>query len=164
MLYYPCPVKQTEMQILTRQQAVKRNLRNLTLCEWMCYEAENVVKHNSTDVSVWDRKLVNRSRPGDVRLWWIHEFGSQFLPMYCKLYEKERMEEGEYELTAVEVNLMRMFKHDRLGEIQRKIILGSSKFFFIIKGDGDFDYCVIPITFEEVVDLVFNGKANQFLN
>lgn len=152
------------MQIISRQEGVKRNLRNLTLHEWMCYEAESVVKHNFCDIAVHDKKLLNKMRPGDTRLWIISEFGSHFLPMYCKLYEKYRQEESEYELSVAEVHMMRFLKNDRLGEIQSKIARATSKFYFITKGFGRYDYSVTSASFGIVLDLVFNGKANQFLN
>lgn len=152
------------MQIISRQENVKRNLRNLMLHEFMCYEAESVVKHNWTDVAVHDKKIINKMRPGDTRLWIISEMGSNFPPMYCKLYEKRRQEESEYDLSVVEVHMMRFLRNDRLGEMQSKIARATSKFYFITKGSGEYDYSVTPAAFDDVLDLVFNGKATQFLN
>jgi len=152
------------MQFISRQESVKRNLRNLTLHEWMCYEAENVVKHNWVDIAVHDKEIINKMRPGDTRLWIISELGSNFLPLYCKLYEKHRQEESEYELSVAEVHMMRFLRGDRLGEIQSKIARATSKFYFITKGFGGYDYSVTPATFGSVLDMVFCGKANQFLN
>ena len=130
----------------------------------MCYEAENVVKHNWVDIAVHDKKIINKMRPGDTRLWIISELGSNFLPLYCKLYEKHRQEESEYELSVAEVHMMRFLRGDRLGEIQSKIARATSKFYFITKGFGGYDYSVTPATFGSVLDMVFCGKANQFLN
>ena len=100
----------------------------------MCYEAESVVKHNWTDVAVHDKKIINKMRPGDTRLWIISELGSNFLPMYCKLYEKYSQDESDYELSVAEVHMMRFLKNDRLGEMQSKIARATSKFYFITKG------------------------------
>ena len=162
---YTCQVQSQQlMQIISRQESVKRNLRNLTLHEFMCYEAESVVKHNWTDVAVHDKKIINKMRPGDTRLWIISEMGSNFLPLYCKLYEKYKQEESEYDLSVVEVHMMRFLKNDRLGEMQSKIARATSKFYFITKGFGKYDYSVTPASFGSVLDFVFSGKANQFLN
>lgn len=152
------------MQIISRQESVKRNLRNHTLHEWMCFESESVVLHNWTDVAVHDKKILNSMRPGDTRLWMIHEFGSLFLPMYCKLYEKRKQEESEYDFSSVEVHLLRLAKDDRLGSAQSKILRATGKFYFITKGHGEYDYSVVPADFCSVMDLVFCGKASQFLN
>jgi hypothetical protein len=60
--------------------------------------------------------------------------------------------------------MMRFLKNDRLGEMQSKIARATSKFYFITKNFGRYDYNVSPANFGSVLDLVFSGKANQFLN
>lgn len=152
------------MQIISRQEPVKSILRNKTLHEWMCFESETVIKYNWCDVAVHDRKIVNKMRPGDTRLWIINEFGSHFLPMYCKLYEQQKQEESEYDFSVIEVHMLRFMKDDRLAVTQNEIARATSQFYFITKGDGDYDYSVTPTNFNAVLDLVFCGKANQFLN
>lgn len=150
-------------QIISRQETCKVVSKKQTLHEWMCYEAESVVQHNFSDVAVWDRKLVNKTNTGETRLWWIHAFGSQFLPMYCRVSEKAKAENSMYEFSAVEINLLRLFKEDQFSKIQNKIILETSKFFFITKGSDEFHYDITPTTFREAANLVFCGKANLFL-
>jgi hypothetical protein len=151
-------------QIISRQEPVKRNLRNHTLYEWMIFEAENIVRHNWSDVAVHDQKLLNKMRPGDTRLWIISEFGSHFLPMYCKLYEKQKQEESEYTFSSVEVHLMRFVKDDRLGQMQSKLLRASSKFYFITKGYGLYDSVITPSDFRSVMDLVFCGNASHIID
>lgn len=151
------------MQVLSRQEIVKRIPRNYTLHEWMCFESESVVKHNWTDVAVHDRKILDAMRPGDTRLWIISEFGSQFLPLYCKLYEKRKQEESEYDFSAIEVIMLRFVKDDRLAEMQSKIARDGSKFYFITKGQSKYDHFVVPTDYYNVMDLVFCGKVNRFL-
>jgi hypothetical protein len=150
-------------QIISRQEPVKTILRNKTIHEWMCFESESIVKHNWTDVAVHDRKILNKMRCGDTRLWHIHELGSLFLPMYCMLHEKQKQEEAEYEFSSVEIHAFRLLKEDRLGQIQAKIMLDTGKFYFITKGGGDYDYSVVPADFGSVLDLIFCGKANFLL-
>ena len=152
------------MQIISRQEPVKQIPRNKTLHDWMCFEAEDIVLHNWTDVAVHDRKILSKMRYGDTRLWVISELGSIFLPMYCKLYEKQKQEEAEYEFSSVEIYALRLLKSDRLSEMQSKITQATGRFYFITKGSGNYDYNVVPTNFGSLVDLVFCGKANQFLN
>ncbi len=102
-------------------------------------------------------------RPGDTRLWIISEFGSQFLPLYCKLYEKRKQEESEYDFSAIEILMLRYVKDGRLAAMQRKIALSSSKFYFITKTSSDYGGLVVPASYRDVMDLVFNGKINRFL-
>lgn len=152
------------MQIISRQEKVKSNFRNCTLHEWMCFESENIVKHNWTDIAVHDRKILNKMRPGDTRLWIISEVGSNFLPMYCKLFEKERQEESEYDLSLVEIHMLRFLKEDNFSKVYNKVMRNSFKFYFITKGDCDYNYSVVETTFDDVVNLAFCGKANFLLN
>jgi hypothetical protein len=151
------------MQILSRQETVKRIPRNQTLHEWMCFESEEIVKHNWTDVAVHDRKILNSMRPGDTRLWIISEFGSHFLPLYCKLYEKRKQEESEYDFSAIEIFMLRYVKDNRLAAMQSKIALSSTKFYFITKTSSEYNGIVAPASYRDVMDLVFNGKVNRFL-
>lgn len=163
MVGYPCSRISKVAVLLTRQEPQKTKPKKLSLADWMCYEAELVVQENFTDVAVWDRKLVNRTNPHETRLWWIHAFGSQFLPLYCRISQKIKTDGGLHELSAVEINLLRLFREDSLSKIQNKIILSTSKFFFITKGCNEFDYCVKPAKFREVANLVFVGKADLYL-
>ena len=151
-------------QIISRQEPAKRVPRNKTLHEWMCFEAEDIVRHNWTDISCHDRKILDKMRPGDTRLWMIHELGSLFLPMYCKLYEKRKQEESEYEFSSVEIHMLRLMKDDRLASVQNKIIRDTARFYFIRKGSGDYDYDITPSDFRSVVDFVFCGKASAYLD
>ena len=151
-------------QILSRQEPVKRLPRNKTLHEWMCFEAEDVIKNNWTDVAVHDRKLLGKMRPGDTRLWVIHEFGSLFLPCYCKLYEKRKQEEQEYVFSSLEINMMRLIRADELGSLQSKIIRKSARFYFITKGFGDYDGLITPSDFRSVANLVFRGKISPCID
>ena len=148
--------------IISRQETVKRDLRNKTLHEWMCCEAEQIVRHNWTDIAIHDRKLIGKMRAGETRLWGIYELGSIFLPLYCRMSEKVKQETHEYELSSVEVFMMRFFQETPIGELQADF-MRSTKFYFITKGSSDYDYNVVPTTFLDVVDLVFCGKANRFL-
>lgn len=129
----------------------------------MCFESEEVIKHNWTDVAVHDRKILNKMRPGDTRLWIISEFGSQFLPLYCKLYEKQKQEDCEYSFSTVEIYMLRFVKDGRLAEAQNKIRRKTSKFYFITKGDCNYAGLVSPASYSDVMDLVFCGKINRFL-
>ena len=151
------------MQIISRQESVKTVLRNQTLHEWMCFESEDIVRHNWCDVAVHDRKIVNKMRSGDTRLWVISEIGSVFLPMYCKLYEKQKQEEAEYELSSVQIHMLRFLKNDRLGATQSEIARKTSRFYFITKGNGEYDYSISATNFSAVLDLVFCGSVNHFL-
>ncbi|MGA1645964.1 MAG: hypothetical protein ACO4AV_13405 [bacterium] len=151
-------------QIISRQETCKVNFKKQTLHEWMCFEAENVVKYNWTDVAIHDKKILDRMLPGETRLWIISELGSVFLPMYCKLTEKTSNEYLNHSFSGVEVHMMRFFKEDQLGTIQSKITRDTSSFYFIAKGHGLHSYSVVPVDFMSVMDLVFCGKANLFLN
>jgi hypothetical protein len=151
-------------QIISRQEPVKRVLRNKTLHEWMCFEAEDVILHNWTDVAVHDKKILGRMRPGETRLWMISELGSLFLPMYCKLYEKQKQEESEYDFSSVEIHMLRLVKDDRLGAAQNKITRKTARFYFITKGACEYDYSIVATDFRSVMDLVFCGKASQFID
>lgn len=151
-------------QILSRQEPVKRLPRNKTLHEWMCFEAEDIIKNNWSDVAVHDRKLLGKMRPGDTRLWMIHEFGSLFLPCYCKLYEKRKQEEEEYVFSSLEINMMRLIRADELGNLQSKIMRKSARFYFITKGFGDYDGLITPSDFRSVANLVFRGKISPYID
>ena len=152
------------MQIISRQESVKKILRNMTLHEWMCFEAEDTVIHNWTDVAVHDRKILNKMRQGDTRLWIISELGSCFLPLYCKMYEKQKQEEDEYEFSAVEVYFARFIEGNRLASRQNSIFRKTAKFYFITKGSGEYDYSVVPVSFLDAVDFVFCGQGSSFID
>jgi len=128
----------------------------------MCFEAENVVKHNWTDVAVHDRKIIEKMRAGDTRLWAVYELGSAFLPMYCRNHEKTNDQNTQHEFAAVEVFMMRFFKEHAIGLVEGTF-RRNTKFYFITKGHSDYDYDVVPTTIFDVVDLVFCGKANHLL-
>ena len=151
-------------QIISRQETVKLALKKHKLHEWMCFEAENVVKHNWTDVAIHDKKILDKMIPGETRLWIIYELGSVFLPLYCKLTEHYVLNELNYSFSAVEVYLLRFAKEDALGSVQSKIARATSNFYFIAKGCDDYHYSVTSADFLSVMDFVFCGKANLFLN
>ena len=151
-------------QIISRQEPVKRVPRNKTLHQWMCFEAEDVVRYNWADVACHDLTTINKMRPGDTRLWVIHELGSLFLPLYCKMHEKRKQEESEYEFSSLEINMLRMMKDDPLASIQNKIIRETAQFYFIRKGFGNYDYNITPSDFRSVMDFTFCGKASRYLD
>jgi hypothetical protein len=151
------------MQLISLQEKLKQVFHKQTLHEWMCFESEDTVKHNWTDVAVHDRKIVNKMRHGETRLWIISEFGSQFLPMYCKLGEKKLQESRSYVFSSVEIHMLRFMKETNFGKLQAKALRASSKFYFITKGSSEYNYIVAPTDFRAVMDLVFCGSANQFL-
>lgn len=151
-------------QIISRQETCKVAFKKQTLHEWMCFEAENVVKHNWTDVAIHDKKILDKMLPGEIRLWIIYELGSVFLPMYCKLNEKHSSSNPAHDFSAVEVHMLRFLKEDQFGNIQSKIARATSSFYFITKGFDSHSYSVISTNYESVVDLVFCGKANLFLS
>ncbi|MEY3683207.1 MAG: hypothetical protein RLZZ289_1743 [Bacteroidota bacterium] len=149
--------------IISRQEIVKRDPRKKNLHEWMCFAAEDVVKHNWTDVAIHDRKILEKMRHGETRLWAIYELGSAFLPMYCRNHENKHSGATQHEFSAVEVFLMRFFKEHEMGQVEASF-RKHTKFYFITKGSSDYDYTIIPTTIFDVVDLVFCGQANHLLN
>lgn len=149
--------------IISRQEIVKRDPRKKNLHEWMCFAAEDVVKHNWTDVAIHDKKILEKMRPGETRLWAIYELGSAFLPMYCKNSENRHLDAAPHEFAAVEVFMMRFFKEHEIGQVEASF-RKSTKFYFITKGFSEYDYLVTPSTLSDVVDLVFCGTANHLLN
>lgn len=150
------------LTIISRQETVKRDLRKKDLHQWMCFEAESIVRHNWTDIAVHDRRIIEKMRPGETRLWAIYELGSAFLPMYCKNSENTFSCERQQEVSAVEIFMMRFFKQDEIGQLE-KTFRDSTKFYFVTKGSSNYDYLVAPSTIADVVDLVFCGKGNSFL-
>lgn len=151
-------------QIISRQETCKIAFKKQTLHEWMCFEAENVVKYNWSDIAVHDKKILDKMLPGETRLWIISELGSIFLPMYCKLTERYVLNDLNYVFSAVEVHMLRFAKEDSLGSVVGKIARSSSNFYFIAKGNSLYDYTIVPSSFSDAMDLVFCGKANLFLN
>ena len=149
--------------IISRQETVKRDPRKKNLHEWMCFTAEDVVKHNWTDVAIHDKKILEKMCPGETRLWAIYELGSAFLPMYCRTYENRHSNATQHEFAAVEVFMMRFFKEHEMGQMEA-CFRKHTKFYFITKGVCDDDYLIIPSTLSSVVDLVFCGNANYLLN
>lgn len=151
-------------QIFSRQETCKVAIRKQTLQEFLVYEAENVVRHNWSDVAIYDQRIVEKMNPGETRLWIIWELGSLMPAMYCKLTEKESMTKTEHCFSAVECYMMRFVKEGPLCDIQSRIARETSKFYFVTKGHGNYDYSVAPATFRSVMDLVFCGGANSFLD
>lgn len=150
--------------IFSRQETAKVALKKKTLHEWMIYEAENVVRFNFSDIAIHDKRILDKMLPNETRLWIIWEFGSQLLPMYCKLTEQYVLTELNYVFSAVEVHMLRFAKEDPFSDIQNKIARATSSFYFITKGYSDYDYDIAPTDFRTVMDLVFCGKANFFLS
>ena len=142
------------MQPTSQQETCKIVSCNPILHEWMCFESENTVRHNWTDVAIHDRRIIDEMQPGDTRLWVIWELGSLFLPMYCKLSEKPQLKKN-YKLTSVEIHVLRSLREDQFATTQ-------CKYYFITKGANDCDSLICPTTFHSVVDLVFCGKTNLF--
>lgn len=151
-------------QLISRQESVKRLPRNFTLHEYLCFEAEDVIKSSWTDVAVHDKKIIAKMRPGETRLFCVHEFGSQLLPLYCRLSEKYKQEEAEYEFSAVEIFMLKLMRDDDLYRRQNQIMRKSARFYFVTVGASDYDYVVAPTSFAEAVDLVFCGKASAYLD
>lgn len=151
-------------QIISRQETCKVVFKRQTLHEWMCFEAEDVVKYNFCDVAIHDRKILDKMLPGETRLWIIYELGSVFLPMYCKLTENYVLNELNYAFSTVEVHMLRFAKEDSLGSIQSRIARDTSRFYFITKGHDWNKHSIVPTDYKSVMDLVFCGKANLFLN
>ena len=149
--------------IISRQEVAKRDLRKKTLHEWMCFESENVVKYNWTDVAVHDRKIIEKMHPGETRLWAVYELGTSFLPLYCRKHENVKNDSVQHDFSAVEVFMMRFFKEHEIGIVEGNF-RKNTKFYFITKGDSDYDYIVNPTNLSDVVDLVFCGKGNHLLN
>jgi len=152
------------MQLTSQQETCKIVSCVQTLHEWMCFESENTVRHNWTDVAIHDRRIIDEMQPGDTRLWVIWELGSLFLPMYCKLSEESQLKE-DYKLTSVEIYMLRFFKEDQFATAQTRVLMDAKvncKYYFIIKGTNDYNSLICPTTFHSVVDLVFCGKANLF--
>lgn len=153
------------MQLISQQEACKIVFRKQTLHEWMCFESENIVKYNWTDIAIHDRKIIDAMLPGDTRLWIIWELGSLFLPMYCELLQKDKLKK-EHNLTSVEIYMLRFFREDQFAKAQTRVLLDAKagcKYYFITKGSNDYDSVIRPATFHSVVDLVFCGKTNLFI-
>ena len=151
-------------QIISRQETCKVALKKQTLHEFLIYEAENVVRHNWSDVAIHDKRIVEKMFPGETRLWIVWELGSLMPAMYCKLTEKESMTKTDHCFSAVECYMMRYMREGDFSDIQSQIARNTSKFYFVTKGYGNYDYSVVPASFRTVMDLVFCGRANSFLN
>lgn len=153
------------MQLVSQHETCKKVLTDKTLYEWMCFESEDIVRHNWTDVAVHDRKIVDEMLPGDTRLWILWELGSLFLPMYCGVHDKTHYEDG-HRLSSVELYMLRSMKEDQLAQAQVRHLMDaktSCKYYFITKGTNEFNSLICPTTFHAVMDLVFCGRANHFL-
>jgi hypothetical protein len=150
-------------QLISRQEPTKRKLQKLTLHEFLCYEAEPVVKYNFCDVAVWDKRIIENMRPGEVRLWCIHELGSQLLPLFCRTAENKNQVQRNYEFSSVEILMLKLMRDDGIYAYQNKIMRETAQFYFVTPGCGDYDYMVKKSNLREIVDLVFCGKANHLL-
>ena len=113
--------------------------------------------------AIHDKKILEKMRPGETRLWAVYELGSAFLPMYCRMRENLHKDATQHEFSAVEVFMMRFFKEHEIGQVEASF-RKHTKFYFITKGTCDDDYLAIPSTLSSVVDLVFCGSANYLLN
>lgn len=150
-------------QIISRQETLRATPKKKTLHEFLVYEAEDIVRHNWSDVALHDKNVIEKMLPGETRLWIIWELGSLFPPMYCKLSEKDAMTKTAYSFSAVECYMLRFMKEGPLNDAQAKIARDTSKFYFITKGYGNYDYSAVPVDFRLVMDIVFCGKASLFL-
>ena len=151
-------------QIISRQEFCRVTLKKQTLHEFLIYEAESIVKYNFSDVAIFDKKIIDKMLPNETRLWIIWEFGSVMPAMYCRLTERESMTKTDHCFSAVECYMLRFMKEGPFSDIQSQIARTTSKFYFVTKGYGAYDYSVDPISFRGVMDLVFCNKANFFLN
>jgi hypothetical protein len=136
------------------QETIKIEPRNKTLHEQMCFIADEVVRHNFSDVAVHDARILRRMKRGEVRLWIVSELGSQFLPMYCRLTEVARQGDYEYVLSAVEVTIMRLLQSDPLSMARQKQFFDTARFYFVTKGVGACDGSIESASFCDVVNLV----------
>ena len=116
------------------QEQIKIDPRDKTLHEQMCFIADEVVRHNFSDVAVHDARILRRMKQGETRLWIISELGSHFLPMYCKLNEWRKQEEKEYCLSAVEVTVARLLRNDPFDKARSKQFLSTAQFYLVTKG------------------------------
>jgi hypothetical protein len=166
---YVDPALQTD-RLVTKAQEVMSTLvsfqetakvlpRNQTLHEQMCFIADDVVRYNFSDVAVHDARILKKMQCGEVRLWIIHELGSQLLPMSCKINEWRDQAKKNFYLCSLEVIVTRLLRIDALQKAQNKIILDSSKYFLVRKGNDRFSGSITPIKFEEVLQLVFQKKS-----
>lgn len=143
------------------QETINIEPRSKTLHEQMCFIADEVVRFNLSDVAVHDARKLRRMKPGEVRLWIIHELGSLFLPLSCKMSEAARQEDKEYVLSAVEIAIGRLLRKDEFEKARQKQFFSSAQFYFVSKGVGSCDGSITPVDFRGIVSLVFNGQADH---
>lgn len=154
---------QTMTALFSFQETINIEPRSKTLHEQMCFIADEVVRFNFSDVAVHDARKLRRMKQGEVRLWVIHELGSLFLPMSCRMTEAARQEDKEYVLSAVEVAIGRLLRNDEFEKARQKQFFSSAQFYFVSKGSGSYDGSIVPVDFRDVVSLVFNGKADHLV-
>lgn len=129
----------------------------------MCFIADEIVRYNFSDVAVHDKRILRRMQENESRLWIVHEMGSMFLPLSCRLSEFSAREKHNRFLSSVEVIIGRFLRADELQKIQNRIVFDSARYFIVIrqtaiKGE------ILPISFKEIVNLVFDGKANHLVD
>jgi mannose/cellobiose epimerase-like protein (N-acyl-D-glucosamine 2-epimerase family) len=146
-------------RLISRQEKEKVDKKTKTLYEWMCFEAEGIIKYNWTDVAVHDRNILSKMRVNETRLWAIYELGSALLPLTCHVNEQVRQEILEYEMSSVEAFCLRFLKPTSLGERERDF-RKDTKFYFITKTDSDYDYFAVPASTSDVMAFVFCGAVD----
>jgi hypothetical protein len=149
--------------LVSFQETAKVLPRKQTLHEQMCFIADDVVRYNFSDVAVHDFRIIKKMIPGEARLWIIHEFGSQLLPLCCKINEWREQGKDDRYLSSVEVNITRMLRTDELQKAQNKVIFDSAKYFIVAKGSDSRTGTITPVSFGDVVHLVFSGKADHLV-
>jgi hypothetical protein len=150
--------------LVSFQETAKVLPRKQTLHEQMCFIADDVVRYNFSDVAVHEKRILARMHEGETRLWIIHEFGSQFLPLYCKTGEWQRQGKNGRYLCSVEVTIARLLRNDELQQVQNKIIFDSAQYFIVTKGRDIRSGTITPVSFSDVVHLVFCGKADHLVS
>jgi hypothetical protein len=145
--------------IITKQQAVKMVPRRQTLFEKMCFQAEDIVRYNWTDVAVHDRKILENTKPRERRLWIVTELGTMFPPMFCRTHEEHRCyQRGYTPMSAMEVLLMKMARGhgEKLPcETGTEAIKRSASYFIVCKGSDDWSGSIEPIDFCDIMALAF---------
>lgn len=141
--------------LVSYQETAKVLPRNQTLHEQMCFIADDVVRYNFSDVAVHDARILRKMQTREVRLWIIHELGSQFLPLSCKVNEWRAQTKKDLYLCSAEVAIARLLRTDELQKVQNKTVLDSANYYLVAKGDDARSGTITPIGFGDVVRLVF---------
>jgi hypothetical protein len=151
------------LNLVSHQESVKvapEQTEKQTLHEQMCFIADRIVRYNLSDVAVHDARKLKKMRCGEYRLWIVTEFGSQFLPLSCKMSEWKNQELNDYYLSAVHVVIARFLTtHDGWQQAQNRILFSSAEFYLVGKGADVFSGTIEPMSFPDVVRFVFFGQS-----